>query len=68
MIFLVGICLAVLLAACGGEEESTSGADKIAFQSDRDGNAEIYVMKPDGSGQTNLTDSPGADAGPAWSP
>jgi hypothetical protein len=31
---------------------------KIAFESQRDGNAEIYVMNPDGSGETNLTNNP----------
>ena len=30
---------------------------KIAFISNRDGNAEIYVMEPDGSNQTNLTNN-----------
>ena len=29
---------------------------KIAFESRRDGNAEIYSMNPDGTGQTRLTD------------
>jgi TolB protein len=68
LVFLLGICLAVLLAACGGDEESTSAADRIAFMSVRDANLEIYVMNADGSGQTRLTDHPDEDAGPAWSP
>jgi Tol biopolymer transport system component len=41
---------------------------KIAFASERDGNAEIYVMNADGSAQTRLTNEPAADAFPAWSP
>ena len=41
---------------------------KIAFVSDRDGNAAIYVMNADGSDQTNLTDTPALDIDPAWSP
>src|SRR5262245_49125199 len=41
---------------------------RIAFTSKRDGNNEIYVMNADGSGQTNLTNNPASDAGPAWSP
>ena len=41
---------------------------KIAFTSDRDGNAEIYVMNADGSNQTRLTNNTTGDWGPAWSP
>ncbi|HMN30990.1 MAG TPA: DPP IV N-terminal domain-containing protein, partial [Caldilineaceae bacterium] len=40
----------------------------IAFVSNRDGNAEIYRMKADGSEQTNLTNQPGYEATPVWSP
>ena len=35
--------------------------------STRDGNAEIYVMNVDGSGQTNLTAMAGTDGRPSWS-
>ena len=41
--------------------------DWIAFSSDRNGGSDIYLMKKDGSGLTNLTRS-GGDAGPRWSP
>jgi Tol biopolymer transport system component len=41
---------------------------KIAFESDRDGNDEIYVMNADGSGQTRLTDNTAHDRSPSWSP
>lgn len=41
----------------------------IACQSARDGNMEIYVMAPDGSGrEVNLTQNPAEDGGPVWSP
>ena len=40
----------------------------IAFQSDRDGNNEIYVMNPDGSDQTRLTFDPANDQRPDISP
>lgn len=40
----------------------------MAFTSDRDGNAEIYVMNADGSGQTRVTYNPGGSTTPAWSP
>ncbi|MFQ6675223.1 MAG: TolB family protein, partial [Fidelibacterota bacterium] len=33
----------------------------------RDGNSEIYAMNVDGSGVTNLTNSPEEDAGPVFS-
>jgi TolB protein len=77
---LGALAVFALLAACSGdggegkevtpaaEEELTPVADKIAFMSDRDDNDEVYVMNADGSGQTRLTKSPGADSGPVWSP
>jgi Tol biopolymer transport system component len=43
-------------------------AGRLAFDTNRDGNYEIYVMNADGSGATNLTNSPGDDISPAWSP
>jgi Tol biopolymer transport system component len=41
---------------------------KIAFTSDRDGNHEIYVMNADGSNQVRITNHPGVDDCPTWSP
>jgi hypothetical protein len=42
---------------------------KIAFTSQRDGNAEIYVMNAaDGSGQTRLTNNPASDGNPDFGP
>lgn len=41
---------------------------RIAFVSERDGNAEIYVMNRDGSEQTRLTNHATEDTLPAWSP
>jgi WD40-like Beta Propeller Repeat len=54
-------------AADSGPKWSPDG-QKILFTSDRDGNREIYVMNPDGTGQTNLTANPAADFNPVWSP
>ena len=41
---------------------------KLAFTSNRDGNAEIYVMNRDGSGVQRLTNHPSIDVTPTWSP
>ena len=41
---------------------------RIAFYSERDGNAEIYVMHADGTGVTRLTNSSADEGYPAWSP
>ncbi|MCD6335993.1 MAG: hypothetical protein DRP97_04300 [Candidatus Latescibacterota bacterium] len=42
----------------------------LVFASDRDGprNWEIYAIRADGSGLTNLTRTEGSDTEPAWSP
>jgi TolB protein len=42
--------------------------NRIAFESNRDGNWEIYIAEPDGSNPLRLTTAPGADIQPAWSP
>ena len=41
---------------------------KIAFQTNRDGNEEIYVMDADGSNQINLTNNAAVETKPSWSP
>ena len=41
---------------------------RIAFDSKREGNWEIYVMNADGSGVTRLTYNDAVDGSPAWSP
>ena len=44
---------------------------RIAFESDRDWDVlrfEIYVMDADGGDQRNLTNNPGDDKYPSWSP
>jgi TolB protein len=42
--------------------------DLLAFSSNRDGNNEIYLMRSSGSGLRRLTNSPGIDVSPSWSP
>jgi Tol biopolymer transport system component len=46
---------------------SPDGA-RIAFATDRDGNAEIYLMNVDGTGLTRVTNDPDEDTEPDWSP
>ncbi len=41
---------------------------RIAFTSNRDGNAELYVMNRDGSNVRRLTNHPSVDTTPTWSP
>jgi TolB protein len=43
-------------------------SNHIVFQSNRDGDAEIYTMKADGSDQHRLTFSPSSELAPNWSP
>ncbi|MDX1746203.1 MAG: hypothetical protein R3324_09725 [Halobacteriales archaeon] len=43
-------------------------ADLIAFESTRDGNADIFLMTTDGSAVVNVTNHPAQDGDPEWSP
>jgi dipeptidyl aminopeptidase/acylaminoacyl peptidase len=58
---------AVLVAACAREEENAA-EDRLAFASSRDGDFEIYTMRPDGSDVRQLTESRSDEAMPVWSP
>lgn len=67
---VIASLLAVHLVAMPTEVEATLPGynGKIAFQSDRDGNFDIYVMDADGENQTSLTNNSAPDEDPAWSP
>ena len=54
--------------AYDGSATWSPDGNQIAFVSDRDGNAEIYIMNADGSNQTRLTNNPADESSPAWSP
>ena len=63
--------LLFLPLGCGGNDGPTGpsfATSKIAFDSDRDGNAEIYVMDADGSNPVRLTSNATSDRLPAWAP
>ena len=47
---------------------SWSSKDVIAFTSNRDGDFDIYTIKPDGTNLRRLTKSPGVDGHSIWSP
>ena len=53
-----------------GDQTTSPGTlcSKIAFSSDRDGNYEIYVMNPDGTNATRLTNNTAIDDFPDISP
>ena len=55
-----------LQQAFGGTFPGTNG--KIAFDSDRTGTEQIFVMNADGSGQTNLSNNAFNDNLPDWGP
>ncbi len=62
---------AVFLAALPGTPASAVApgpAGQIAFQSERDGDFEIWAVNADGSAPTKLTDNTVLDADPVWSP
>jgi len=42
--------------------------DLLTFVSNHDGDAEIYLVKPDGTGLQKLTDNSATDINPVWSP
>ena len=46
----------------------SSDGSRIAFVSQRDGNAEIYLMNADGTGTTRVTADPLTDGRPAFTP
>ncbi|MBA2319922.1 MAG: PD40 domain-containing protein, partial [Deltaproteobacteria bacterium] len=50
-----------------GSFEPAIGA-QLAFGTSRDGNAEIYVATPDGTGPVRLTADPADDVHPGWRP
>jgi len=73
---LLALLVALVLAACGGSNSSATPlptptvAGTLAFGSvvTAQGNADIYVVSADGTGKTQLTDDPGWEEHPSWSP
>jgi TolB protein len=72
--FVAAVCAASAAATLAVTGVPSAGAivpgpnGRIAFESSRTGNTDIYTMGPDGSTQVNLTNNPAIDVFPAWSP
>ena len=54
--------------AWDGSPDWSPDGNQIVFQSDRDGNSEVYVMNADGTNPINLTNHLASDGSPDWSP
>jgi Tol biopolymer transport system component len=46
----------------------SADGSRIAFVSERDGHAEVYIMNADGTNQTRLTHTNGRAINPEWKP
>lgn len=78
IVLALGLVVAVALGnrvARRGDQPSateapiaTSQTGLIAFSSDRAGDYEVYTMGDDSSNIVRVTNSPGPDVQPAWSP
>lgn len=70
MIRLVGLAslAAVLVLSSCSDVGSTKSTERLAFERKENDNSDVYVMNPDGSDLTRLTDDAGWDGTPAWSP
>jgi TolB protein len=59
------------LSAAGNRDDQpvfSPDGRHVAFVSERDGNADLYVARVDGTGVARITDAPGADWLPRWLP
>lgn len=68
LIFSYALSVLLVLGVLSSVWAKAPVTAKIAFTSNRDGNYEIYIMNPDGTGQKNLTRHKASDTQPAWSP
>lgn len=64
---LASLAATLLLTGCSGIGVPQP-ASLLAFEREENDNSDVYVMNPDGTGLTRLTDDPGWDGTPAWSP
>lgn len=64
---LASLAAALFLAGCSGIGNTQSGT-RLVFEREENDNSDVYAMNPDGTELTRLTDDPGWDGTPAWSP
>jgi Tol biopolymer transport system component len=69
-VWIICVCFAALISARFRPTTANDGVSngRIAFASVRDGDSEIYTIKPDGSDLQQLTFNDSYDSFPAWSP
>lgn len=65
---LVFLLFVVDSSASEGHSQENYLNGRIAFTTNRDGNFEIYTMNADGTDPQRLTNNPGFDMYPSWSP
>jgi len=67
-LLFVAVAIALLPSADHADAAFPGANGWVAFDSDRDGNGEIYKMNADGTGQTRLTNNTAFDEFPDWQP
>jgi Tol biopolymer transport system component len=68
LLAVLSVWMVTLVFAPAGSTTYPGANGKIAFVGTRDGDAEVFVMSADGSGQTQLTANLLEDREPRWSP
>ena len=74
MVGFVGFCCCLTIPVAAQRPSNnrhpslSPSGEKITFDSDREGNSDIFVMNADGSNLTQLTRDPSNDALALWSP
>jgi len=66
VVLAMGLVVGVLAAV--GQVAGADSTDRIAFESDRSGNLDIWTMLGDGSALTQITTHPARDSEADWSP
>lgn len=67
-LLFAGLCVCLTSGELWLRQGIAAQKSRIVFTSTRDGNAEIYVMDPDGGNPKRLTENLAADWQPSWSP